>query len=106
NDCTTLTASGGATYEWLGLQSNGYECNGAFFVGGSQGGAIQSLYNVNSSNALNFIGSLGTNNVNGIGYYCEGGNRPHIYGMKSFGNSQSDAVRANLVKIDPKGVEL
>ncbi|MBK9737327.1 MAG: hypothetical protein IPO92_21190 [Saprospiraceae bacterium] len=100
--CTTLTATGGTLYEWEGLQSNGYSCNGPFFIGGLQGGGIASLYSVNGSNSLSLIGSTGTNNVNGIGYYCDGGTRPYIYGMKSLGNSITEAVRANLVRIDPR----
>ncbi|MBK9737330.1 MAG: hypothetical protein IPO92_21205 [Saprospiraceae bacterium] len=54
--CTTLTATGGTLYEWEGLQSNGYSCNGPFFVGGLQGGGIASLYSVNGSNSLSLIG--------------------------------------------------
>ncbi len=102
DECTELTAEGGLSYEWLGLGENGYTCEGAFYVGGQQGGAIQSLYTIKSDNTLNEVGSLGTNNVNGIGYYCESGNRPYIYGMKMVGTSITEAVRANFVRINPE----
>ena len=100
-ECTTLTATGGATYEWGNVGSNGYECNGAFFVGGLQGGEPQNLYNMTGTQ-LREIGPLGTNNVNGIAYYCQANSTPHIYGMRMKGNSITDATRADLVQIDPR----
>ncbi|MBK7806470.1 MAG: hypothetical protein IPJ51_09245 [Saprospiraceae bacterium] len=106
NECTTLTASGGVSYEWSNVMSNGYSCSGAFYVGGPQGGSDQSLYVINSGNNLTTIGSLGTNNVNGIGYYCQGGNTPYIYGMKMRGNTITDALRANFVRINPETAAL
>ena len=105
-ECTTLTATGGGAYEWQNLMSNGFDCQGAFYLGGPQGGLNQSLYNLTSSGSLNLIGDLGVNNVNGIAYYCESNRTPFIYGMKMKGTSILDAVKANLVQIDPRNANI
>jgi hypothetical protein len=101
DECTTLTASGGTEYLWEGALANGFKCNGSFFVGGLQGGSIPNLYNVSSSGELNLLGSLNTNNINGVGYYCQR-NVPHLYGIKMKGNTIEDAVKGSLVVIDPR----
>ncbi|MFN8337405.1 MAG: hypothetical protein U0T36_00115 [Saprospiraceae bacterium] len=98
-ECTDLTASGGIEYEWSNIGSNNYQCNGAF-VGGLQGGATQSLYNISDTH-LTEIASLNANNINGIAYYCSPNKVPFIYGMKMKGNTIQDATKANLVQINP-----
>jgi hypothetical protein len=100
-ECTTLTATGGLTYEWLNLDTQGFACNSSLFIGGLQGGANQSLYNISNAGQINLIGDLGTNFVNGIGFYCQSGRNPQIYAMKQFGTSQLEAVRANFVTVNP-----
>ena len=41
-ECTTLTASGGVTYQW-NVPSNA-DCDGGYFIGGQQNNGPQSLY--------------------------------------------------------------
>jgi hypothetical protein len=100
-ECTTLTASGGVSYSWEGGASGGYQCNGSFFVGGLQNGSPQSLYRY-SGGSLVEIGPLGTNWVNGIGYYCGSNNVPMLYGMRMPGTDPLNAIRANFTIIDPR----
>jgi hypothetical protein len=102
NECTTLTASGGVQYAWSGVASNDFTCKGAFYIGGPQGGANQQLYTISDASVLSEVGNLGTNNVNGIAYYCQAGNSPFIYGMKMKGTSIEEAVKASFVKVDPR----
>jgi predicted transcriptional regulator len=101
DECTTLTATGGVSYEWLNLENSGFSCNSSLVINGLQGGANQSLYNISNQGQISLIGDLGTNFVNGIGFYCQSGRNPLIYGMKQLGTSITEVVRANFVTVDP-----
>ncbi|MBK9151480.1 MAG: hypothetical protein IPM26_10970 [Saprospiraceae bacterium] len=99
-ECTTLTATGGVTYSWTGAGNNGFRCKGSYFVGGLQNGAPQSLYRYQNGQFIE-IGPLGTNWVNGMGYYCGTNNQPKLYAMRMPGTDPANAVRAFFTEINP-----
>ncbi len=97
SECTELIASGGISYSWLNANNS---CNGSFFVGSEQGMDLQNIYTF-SSNGLDLVTNIQSPNINGIGSYCLESMNTEIFGMQRLGDSQSDALRANFMVIDP-----
>ncbi len=96
-ECTELMASGGVSYEWDATgESN---CDGTYYVGGSQFSDRQSLY-VYGEQGLEERGELTVENINGIGYYCSEGGEDLLYGMHRPGDSPLEAIRGYLTEID------
>jgi len=101
-ECVILEATGGEQYEWSGAVSSGYSCAGSFYLGGVQNTDDQSLFTIDANGDLSQVSALSEGRINGIGYYCNGSNEAYIYGMQRLGNTQVDAIRGKLVKINPR----
>ncbi|MBK8079644.1 MAG: T9SS type A sorting domain-containing protein [Saprospiraceae bacterium] len=98
-ECTTLTASGGVTYQW-NVPSNA-DCDGGYFIGGQQNNGPQSLYRFTAAGALQLIGATNTTRLNGNGFYCQN-NDPRLFGMVRKGDAITTAIRADFAITDAR----
>ncbi|MBK9041748.1 MAG: T9SS type A sorting domain-containing protein [Saprospiraceae bacterium] len=98
-ECTTLTASGGVTYQW-NVPSNA-DCDGGYFIGGQQNNGPQSLYRFTAAGALQLIGATNTTRLNGNGFYCQN-NNPRLFGMVRKGDAITTAIRADFAITDAR----